>query len=67
MLRQGAQGGSFDGRGLRHAAERFLDWSATGGGLKGLDALGKAVDAANVAADRLTAFGKALEGTTCPG
>jgi len=49
------------------AAERFLDWSATGGGLKGLDALGKAVDAANVAADRLTAFGKALEGTTCPG
>ena len=48
------------------AAERFLDWSTTGGGLKGLDALGKAVDAANVAADRLTAFGKALEGTTCP-
>jgi len=49
------------------AAERFLDWSATGGGLKGLDALGKAVDAAQVAADKLTAFGSALDGTRCPG
>jgi len=49
------------------AAERFLDWSATDGGLKGLDALGKAVDAAQVAADKLTAFGSALDGTRCPG
>jgi hypothetical protein len=48
------------------AAERFLDWSATGGGLAGLDALGKAADAAGTAGDKLTTFGQALEATSCP-
>jgi hypothetical protein len=47
------------------AAERFVDWAATGGGLGGLPALGTALDAANVATDALTALGHALEGTTC--
>ena len=49
------------------AAERFFDWSGTGGGLAGLDALGEALDAAEVAGDKLTAFGQALEATSCPG
>lgn len=48
------------------AAERFIDWAATGGGLGGLPALGTALDAASVASDALTAFGHALAGTTCP-
>lgn len=47
------------------AAERFIDWAATGGGLDGLPALGTALDAAGTAGDALTAFGHALEGTTC--
>lgn len=48
------------------AADRFIAWAATGGGLDGLLALGEALDAAQDAADALTAFGRALEGTTCP-
>jgi hypothetical protein len=47
------------------AADRFIKWAATGGGLAGLAALGDALDAADTAADALTAFGKALEATTC--
>lgn len=49
------------------AAERFFDWSGTGGGLAGLEALGAAIDAAEVAGESLAAFGRALESTTCPG
>jgi hypothetical protein len=47
------------------AADRFVTWAATGGGLDGLVALGEALDAAQDAADALTAFGRALEATTC--
>lgn len=47
------------------AADRFVDWTAAGGGLAGLAALGKALDAAQAASDALTAFGVALEATTC--
>lgn len=47
------------------AADRFIDWSAAGGGLAGLAAFGRAVDAAGAAADALSAFGQALDGTTC--
>jgi hypothetical protein len=47
-------------------AERFIDWTAAGGGLGGLAALGVAVDAADAARLALSAFGKVLEGTTCP-
>ena len=48
------------------AAERFIDWTATGGGLAGLAALGVAVEAADAARVALTSFGSALEDTTCP-
>lgn len=48
------------------AAERFLDWAGTGGGLAGLQALSSALDAADTAGDALAAFGRALEATTCP-
>jgi hypothetical protein len=48
------------------AAERFIDWATAGGGLDGLLALGEALDAAQVATDSLTSFGRELEGTTCP-
>lgn len=48
------------------AADAFIAWAQTGGGLAGLGALGKAVDAAQVASDALTTFGQALEATTCP-
>jgi len=47
------------------AADRFVDWTASSGGLAGLAALGKALDAAQAASDALTAFGVALEATTC--
>ena len=40
------------------AADRFIQWAATGGGLAGLPALGDALDAAQVATDALTAFGR---------
>jgi hypothetical protein len=49
------------------AADRFIRWAATGGGLAGLPALGDALDAAQVASDALTAFGRALEATSCAG
>src|SRR5688572_6158719 len=48
------------------AAERFIDWSASGGGLGGLPALGVALDAADTARAAFDAFVAALEGTTCP-
>jgi hypothetical protein len=48
------------------AAERFIDWTTTGGGLGGLPALGVAVDAAESARAAFTTFVAALEGTTCP-
>ena len=48
------------------AAERFIDWAATGGGLGGLTALGEALGEAQAAADSLASFGQVLEGTTCP-
>ena len=49
------------------AADRAIDWSATGGGIAGLGALGRAVEAGQAAADALTAFGHTLEATRCPG
>jgi len=48
------------------AADRFIDWSASGGGLGGLPALGVALDAADTARAAFEAFIAALEGTTCP-
>ncbi len=48
------------------AAERFIDWSASGGGLAGLPALGVALDAADTARAAFETFVAALEGTTCP-
>jgi hypothetical protein len=48
------------------AAERFIDWTSTGGGLGGLPALGVAVDAAERARAAFTRFVTAMEGTTCP-
>ena len=48
------------------AADRFIRWAETGGGLAGLGALGDALDAAQVASDAMAAFGRALEGTRCP-
>jgi hypothetical protein len=49
------------------AADRFVDWSTTGGGLNGLPALGRAAEAAGTAQAALTAFTSALGGTSCPG
>jgi len=48
------------------AAERFIDWTTTGGGLGGLPALGDAVAAADTARAAFETFVAALEGTTCP-
>jgi hypothetical protein len=48
------------------AADGFIHWTETGGGLAGLVALGDAVQAAQDAGDALTAFGAALDATTCP-
>ena len=48
------------------AAERFIDWSESGGGLAGLPALGVALDAADTARAAFETFVAALEGTTCP-
>ncbi|MFL5675378.1 MAG: hypothetical protein ACJ779_10250 [Chloroflexota bacterium] len=48
------------------AADAFIAWAGTGGGLAGLGALGKAVDAAQTASDALTTFGHSLETTSCP-
>jgi hypothetical protein len=48
------------------AADRFIDWTTSGGGLGGLPALGVAVDAAETARAAFASFVTALEGTTCP-
>jgi hypothetical protein len=48
------------------AAERFIDWTTSGGGLGGLPALGVALDAAETARAAFATFVTALEGTTCP-
>lgn len=48
------------------AADRFIDWTTSGGGLGGLPALGVAVDAADTARAAFTTFVTAMEGTTCP-
>jgi len=48
------------------AADRFIDWSTSGGGLGGLPALGVALDAADGARAAFEAFVAALERTTCP-
>jgi len=48
------------------AANGFITWADAGGGLAGLAALGDAVDLAQKAADALTAFGQALDATSCP-
>ena len=49
------------------AADRFVDWSSTGGGLNGLPALGRAAEAASTAQAALTTLTSALGGTSCPG
>jgi hypothetical protein len=48
------------------AADRFIDWSTSGGGLGGLPALGVALDAADTARAAFETFVAVLEGTTCP-
>ena len=48
------------------AADRFIAWTTTGGGLGGLPALGDAVAAADAARAAFETFVAALEGTTCP-
>src|SRR3954454_1658182 len=48
------------------AADAFIAWAQTGGGLAGIGALSEALDAAQTASDALTAFGTAIEATTCP-
>jgi hypothetical protein len=48
------------------AADRFVDWTTTGGGLGGLPALGVAVEAADAARAAFTTFAAAMEATTCP-
>ena len=48
------------------AAERFIDWTTSGGGLGGLPALGVAIDAAETARAAFATFVTALEATTCP-
>ena len=48
------------------AADRFVTWASSDGGLAGLDALGEAIDAAQTASDALTTFGTVLGATRCP-
>ena len=48
------------------AADRFVDWTETGGGIGGLPALGDAVTAADAARSAFATFVTALEATTCP-
>ena len=47
------------------AADAFIHWADTGGGLAGLAAFGDALDAAQTAGTALDAFGRTLETTTC--
>jgi len=49
------------------AADAFIHWADTGGGLAGLAAFGDALDAAQTAGTALDAFGRTLDSTTCPG
>jgi hypothetical protein len=49
------------------AADRFVDWSTTGGGLNGLPALGRAAEAASTAQAAFAAFTSVLGRTSCPG
>ncbi len=49
------------------AADRFVDWSTTGGGLNGLPALGSAAEAASTAQAALTTLTTVLGATSCPG
>jgi hypothetical protein len=48
------------------AADAFIAWAQTGGGLAGIGALSNAIDAAQAASDALTSFGQTVEATTCP-
>ena len=48
------------------AADAFIKWADSGGGLDGLVALGDAVQFAQDAADSLTAFSTTLDDTVCP-
>ena len=48
------------------AADAFIHWADTGGGLAGLAAFGDALDAAQTAGTALDAFSRTLETTTCP-
>jgi hypothetical protein len=59
-----AAGAMLDAYGV--AADAFIHWADTGGGLAGLAALGDALDAAQTAGTALDAFGHSLETTTCP-
>ena len=55
-----------DARRVRGAADAFIAWAETGGGIAGLSALGDALDVAKTAGDSLTTFGHVLETTSCP-
>jgi hypothetical protein len=59
-----AAGAMLDAYGM--AADAFIKWADTGGGLDGLVALGDAVQFAQDAADSLTAFSTTLDDTVCP-
>ena len=48
------------------AADSFITWADTGGGLAGLAALGDALDLAQTAATPSTTFGGTLDATRCP-
>jgi hypothetical protein len=48
------------------AADGFIKWADSGGGLAGLATLGDAVDLAQTAAGASTSFGQALDATRCP-
>lgn len=48
------------------AADGFIKWADSGGGLDGLVALGDAVQLAQDAADSLSAFSTTLDDTVCP-
>jgi len=48
------------------AADGFIRWADTGGGLAGLAALGDAVELVQKATDASTAFAAAVDATRCP-
>jgi hypothetical protein len=49
------------------AGDAFVTWSASGGGLNGLPALGRAANSATAAQEALANFTAVLGGTSCPG